>query len=111
MKIPKTQPLVLFTMLALAGIVAGCGPSKAKREAQERERQRLANKVITDMNQRAFSRPKPKMDLGVAQPEATPAPKPPSAPPPVSPASPPADAASATATKPADAAAPKPPAK
>ncbi len=93
MNILKKQYIVILPMLALAGIVAGCGPSKAEREAKERERQRLeyeekqrqeaaaANKAITEMNQRMFGRPRPNMiDLGVPPPETKPAAETPAAP-------------------------------
>jgi hypothetical protein len=86
MKLMKNQPFVIIPLLALAGIVTGCGPSKAEREAQERERARLeyeekqrlvaalANKAITEMNQRMFSRPRPNaIDLGVPPVETKPA--------------------------------------
>jgi hypothetical protein len=111
MKIFKTHILVILPMLALAGIVTGCGPSKAEREAKERERQRLeyeekqrqeaaaANKAITEMNQRMFSRPRANsIDLGVPPPET----KPPSTTPatPVNPA-PPAPAPQSPAPTPA----------
>lgn len=62
----KTTAILLT--LGLSFFVAGCGPSKAEREAAERERQRLeleeqtrreteaANKTITEMNQNMFKK-------------------------------------------------------
>lgn len=58
----------IILTLGLSLLAAGCGPSKAKREAAERERQRLefeektrreteaTNKAITEMNQNMFKK-------------------------------------------------------
>jgi hypothetical protein len=64
---------VLFGV-ALALSTAGCGPSKAEREAKERERIELeerqnreakkANEAITNMNKKLGRKP-PALDLGV----------------------------------------------
>ncbi len=62
----KTTAFLLI--LGLSVLATGCGPSKAEREAAERERQRLeleeksrreteaANKAITEMNQNMFKK-------------------------------------------------------
>lgn len=62
----KTTAILLI--LGLSVLSTGCGPSKAEREAAERERQRLeleeqtrreteaANKAITEMNQNMFKK-------------------------------------------------------
>ncbi len=62
----KTTALIF--LLGFSICTVGCGPSKAEREAAERERQRLeleeksrreteaANKAITDMNQKMFKK-------------------------------------------------------
>ena len=62
----KTTAIVF--LLGFSILAAGCGPSKAEREAAERERQRLeleerarreteaANKAITEMNKNMFKK-------------------------------------------------------
>ena len=62
----KTTALIF--LLGFSVLAVGCGPSKAEREAAERERQRLeleekarreteaANKAITEMNQNMFKK-------------------------------------------------------
>lgn len=57
----KSNSLLLFACL---GLLTGCGPSKAERDARERERLRLekqtqqdaqkANQAITDINKKMF---------------------------------------------------------
>jgi len=71
----KTNKHLLFLLgLVIAFSTAGCGPSKAEREAKERERlelearqnleERKANEAITDMNNKLGKKP-PVLDLGV----------------------------------------------
>jgi hypothetical protein len=75
----------IVLLLASVCVLAGCGPSKAERDARNKERLELeekqrremeaANKAITDMNKKAFGRKPPPLDLGVP-PEMKAAPAP-----------------------------------
>jgi len=71
----KTRNTLLFLLgVFLALFTAGCDPSKAEREAKERERTELeerqnrearkANEAITDLNKKLGKKP-PALDLGV----------------------------------------------
>lgn len=60
----KIKPFLVIFYIALACVFAGCGPSKAERDAKERQRLELeekarldtekANKAITGMTEKAF---------------------------------------------------------
>jgi hypothetical protein len=60
----KTKPFLFIFYISLACVFAGCGPSKAERDATERQRLELeekarldtekANKAITGMTEKAF---------------------------------------------------------
>ena len=82
--------LIILLGVFLALFTAGCGLSKAEREAKERERieleerqnreARKANEAITDMNKRLGKKP-PALDLGVpAEKKPEPAPEKPKEP-------------------------------
>jgi len=82
--------LIVLFAIVLAFFTAGCGPSKAEREAKERERLELeerqnrearkANEAITDMNKKLGKKP-PALDLGVqAEKKSEPAPVKPTGP-------------------------------
>lgn len=81
------KPFLIIT-LGLAAFLAGCGPSKAEREAELRARMEqeeksrremeAANKAITDMSKKLGRKP-PAIDLGVKT-EPAPASAPASAP-------------------------------
>ncbi len=68
------KPKLLILALSLSALLAGCGPSKAERDAQERARIELeeksrreaeaANKAITENNKKLGRKP-PAIDLGV----------------------------------------------
>ena len=81
----------IILLLASVCVLAGCGPSKAERDAKKQQRLELeekqrreaeaANKAITDMNKKAFGRKPPSLDLGVppekkTSPEPTKTPQP-----------------------------------
>lgn len=61
-----SKSVVISYVLALTAGLAGCGPSQAERDAQERERRALeeksreeaerANQAITDMNKKMFGK-------------------------------------------------------
>ena len=65
----KTKYSLFIFYLLLAGVFAGCGPSKAERDATERQRLQLeekarldtekANKAITGMTEKAFRQRSP----------------------------------------------------
>lgn len=71
----KPHNIILFSIALVLG-TAGCGPSKAEREAKERERieleeraqaeARKANEAITNNNKKLGRKP-PELDLGVPQ--------------------------------------------
>jgi len=82
----KLHSILLLSIALVLGTV-GCGPSKAEREAKERERieleeraqaeARKANEAITNNNKKLGRKP-PALDLGVPQekkPEPAPAPE------------------------------------
>lgn len=82
--------LIILLGVFLALFTAGCGPSKAEREAKERERieleerqnreARKANEAITDMNKKLGKKP-PALDLGIpAEKKSEPAPVKPTGP-------------------------------
>jgi hypothetical protein len=82
--------LIVLFAIVLAFFTAGCGPSKAEREAKERERLELeerqnrearkANEAITDMNKKLGKKP-PALDLGIpAEKKSEPAPVKPTGP-------------------------------
>jgi hypothetical protein len=70
----RNKGALLFICTLWGASLAGCGPSKAERDAQERARLELeekqrqeaeaANKAITKMNQKLGHKP-PTLDLGL----------------------------------------------
>jgi len=87
----KANRLIVVSAV-LAFTLAGCGPSKAEREAKERARlqqeeqaqrdAQKANEAITEMNKKLGRKP-PALDLGVPVPsekKPQPAPKQPTEP-------------------------------
>lgn len=76
----RLKLLTLLGIVVLAFGLAGCGPSKAERDAKEKARLELeekaqrdaqaANQAITGMNKKLGRKP-PSMDLGVPADPAT----------------------------------------
>jgi hypothetical protein len=86
----KTKPFLVIIYISLACLFAGCGPSKAERDAKERQRLQLedqaqrdiqkSNEAVNEVSKKLGRKP-PTLDLGLppekkAEPTPEPAPKP-----------------------------------